>query len=156
VRADKLPSVQVKGRTGMVEPYEVFDLLEQKQASEDKRNLRRHDRLEVSLFAIYRDATSSRMYQGSIKNISRGGVQLSTREVFSMGTEFTLSFSLPNGHKLTEVGGKVVHVLKLKDDKGKEYCKLGIEFVKCSDEDREKIVSAWRTSSFRATAPKKS
>lgn len=156
VKADKLPPVQVKGRTGMVEPYEVFDLLEQEQASEDKRNLRRHDRLEVSLFAIYRDATSSRMYQGSIKNISWGGVQLSTREVFSMGTEFTLSFSLPNGHKLTEVGGKVVHVLKLKDDKGKEYCKLGIEFVKCSDEDREKIVSAWRTSSFRATAPKES
>ncbi|MDE3117433.1 MAG: GAF domain-containing protein [Nitrospirota bacterium] len=156
VKADKLPPVQVKGRTGLVEPYAVFDLLEREPSDTDKKNLRRHDRLEVSLFAIYRDATSSRMYQGSIKNISRGGVQLSTREVFPLGTEVTLSFSLPNGQKLTDVGGKVVHVLKLVDDKGKDYCKLGIEFTRCADADRERIVNAWRASSFRGTAPKPS
>ncbi|MFM8552541.1 MAG: PilZ domain-containing protein, partial [Nitrospiraceae bacterium] len=97
----------------------------------------------------------SRMYQGSIKNISRGGIQLSTREMFDLGTEFTLSFSLPNGLKLTEVGGRVTHVQKLTDDKGKDYCKLGIEFVKCSDEDREKIVNAWHTSFWKDVAPKK-
>nr|MBI3612786.1 GAF domain-containing protein [Nitrospirota bacterium] len=155
VRADKLPPVQIKGRTGMVEPYEVFDLLEQGQAGDDRQNLRRHDRLEVSLFAIYRDATNSRMYQGSIKNISRGGVQLSTREVFPLGTEVILSFSLPNGQKLTEMSGRVTHVQQLTDDKGKEYSKLGIEFIRCTDEDRERIVNAWRTSSWRGIALKK-
>ncbi|TAJ08773.1 MAG: GAF domain-containing protein [Nitrospirae bacterium] len=155
VRADKLPPVKIKGRTGMVEPYEVLDLLEQEQVSDDKKNLRRHDRLDVTLFAIYRGATSSRMYQGSIKNISRGGVQLSTREIFPLGTDVTLSFSLPNGQKLTEVGGRVTHVQQLTDDKGKEYSKLGIEFTRCTDEDRERIVHAWQISSWRGGALKK-
>lgn len=155
VRADKLPPVQIKGRTGVVEPYEVLDLREQEPERDDKQNLRRHDRLAVSLFAIYRDSTSSRMYQGSIKNISRGGVQLSTREVFPLGTEVILSFSLPNGQKLTEMGGRVTHVQQFIDDKGKEYRKLGIEFIRCTDEDRERIVNAWRTSSWRGVALKK-
>jgi len=145
VEVRKLPSVEVKGRTGSVEIYQVLNLVEQKE--DDKRNLRSHDRLEVSLFAIYRDTQSSRMYQGSIKNISRGGVQLSTREAFQANSELMLSFSLPTGEKLTELIGKVVHSLPLTDDHGKTYYKLGIQFVKCSDADREKILTAWQLAS---------
>lgn len=153
VKVNKLPPVQVKGRTGEVEVYEVLDLLEQ-QPAEDKQNLRVHDRLEVSLFAIYRDTQNTRMYQGSIKNISRGGVQLITREPFPVETEFILSFSLPTGEKLTEVGGKVVHSQQMTDERGKDYYKLGVYFIKCSDADRDKIVAAWRHSSKGIASPK--
>jgi adenylate cyclase len=146
VQAKPLSPIEVKGRSGTVEVYEVLDFLEQ-PAEKGGENNRQHNRLEVSVFAIYREAQNSRVYQGSIKNISRGGVQLSTREAVGLGSELILSFTLPGGEKLGEVVGKVVRSQQLSDDRGKNYSKLGIQFVKCSPADLEKIVKAWQLSS---------
>ncbi len=148
VQVKKLPSIEVKGRTGLVEMYEVVNLVE-RQAAPAKKDARQTDRIHVSLFAIYRDNISSRMYQGSIKNISSGGVQLITREAFAQGTELVLSFALPNGHKLQDVGARIVHAQELVDDNGRKYSKLGVQFTRCSDADRERIVSAWKSSLWR-------
>jgi c-di-GMP-binding flagellar brake protein YcgR len=79
------------------------------------------------------------MFQGSVKNISLGGIQLSTREEFPAGSEIVLSFSLPNGEKLGEIEARVVRTQQLVDDRGKSYFKLGVQFTKCAEEDREKI-----------------
>jgi adenylate cyclase len=146
VQVKSLPAIEVKGRSGTVEVYEVIDFLEH---APDKiyENLRKHARLEVSLFAIYREPQKSRVYQCSIKDISRDGVQLSTREEVGIGSELILSFSLPGGEKLGEVVGKVVRSRQLADDRGKSYSRLGVRFIKCAEADLEKIVRAWKLSS---------
>ncbi len=142
VQVQNLPPIQVKGRTGLLEVYEVLDLLVQEKQS---KNLRRYNRQDdVSLFAICRDPRKSRVYQGAIKNISGGGVQLNTREELVMGAEIVLTFSLPGGEKLGEILGRIVRSQYSVDDRGKGYFKLGIEFTQCAEADRQKIVRAWR------------
>ncbi|MBI5410958.1 MAG: GAF domain-containing protein [Nitrospirae bacterium] len=142
VQARNLPPIEVKGRTGSVEVYEVLDLLVQEKQGKD---LRRHNRQdEVSLFAVCRDPRESRVYQGTVKNISVGGVQLNTREALGVGVEIAFSFSLPGGEKLGEILGRIVRSQDSVDDRGRGYCKLGIEFTKCAEADRQKIIRAWR------------
>jgi adenylate cyclase len=142
VTVNKWPSVEIKGRTGEVEVYEVLEALAEDDHSDGKQQ-RRHDRLDVSLFAIYRELQHTKMYQGSIKNISSDGVQLSTREKLPAGAQIVLTFSLPGGEKIGDVHGQVMRSQALVDDRGKDYFKLGVMFTHCSDENKEKIIRAW-------------
>jgi hypothetical protein len=129
--------VTVKGRNEAVDIYEVTGLLA--SAEDDKKNNRSVDRHDVSLFAVYRDSQGTKVHQGFIKNISKGGVQLSTREEIKAGSVLTLSFSLSGGEKVGEIKGKVVRSQQLTDERGARYFKLGIQFDESAGADWEKI-----------------
>lgn len=128
VRVEKWPQIEIKGRAGAVDVYEVLGLLDQ-PVPQDVKNHRRSERQEVSLFAIYRNPAQSHVFQGTIKNISRGGVQLSTRDDFQPGAKLLLSFKLPNGEKLSDMEGRVVRAERVVDERGAVYFKLGIQFA---------------------------
>lgn len=128
VRAVKWPPLEVKGRAGAVDAYEVLELLD-RPAPAGGADQRRSARREVSLFTIYRNPTRSQVFQGTVKNISRGGVQLSTRDDFEPGARLLLSFRLPSGEKLSDVEGRVVRVERVTDERGAVYFKLGIRFA---------------------------
>lgn len=139
VRTQPSVAIQLKGRSEPVEVYEVLDALAAPPADKD---LRRHDRMDVSLFAIYRDPDKSRVHQGVIKNLSRGGFALNTREEYLTGSELVLSFSLPGGGKLADIRGRIVRTHRLVDDQGKPYFKLAAEFTKFPDDDWEKLLGS--------------
>lgn len=132
-RVEPLPPLTVKGRTGTVNVFEVLDLLTQ-PADQDAKNLRRSERKEASMFAIFRDPAQSRVYQGTIKNISQGGMQLSTRDEFAAGAKLSLSFKLPNGDKVTDREARVIRSERLLDERGAVYFKMGVEFLEPTPE----------------------
>jgi adenylate cyclase len=143
VQAEKLSAIEVKGRTGQVEVYAVQEIIGEVKSA---KNLRQSERKDVSLFAVYHEPNVSRAYQGSIKNISSGGLQLSTREPFPAGTELVLSFTTPGGEKLDSVRSKVVRSQPCVDEQGRQYYKLGIAFTNREDEGVKKVVAGWRLS----------
>ncbi len=139
VRSQPSAAIQLKGRSESVEVYEVLDVL---AAPAPDKDLRRHDRIDVSLFAIYRDPEKSRVHQGVIKNLSRGGFVLNTREEYLTGSELVLSFSLPKGGKLADIRGRVLRIQRLLDDQGKPYYKLAAEFTNFAETDWEKLIGS--------------
>ncbi len=136
VKARPAAPIQLKGRTDPIGAYEVLEIV---SVPTSEKNLRKHNRMEVSLFAIYRDPEKSRVHQGVVKNLSRGGFALNTREEYLRGSELVLSFNLPGGDKLGDVRGRVVRSQRLLDDQGKPYFKLGAEFTNFPETDWEKL-----------------
>ncbi len=145
-RVERWPPIEVKGRTGTVEVYAVLELLAPASDREAK-NLRRSERKEVSLFAIFRDPAQSRVYQGTIKNLSLGGAQLSTRDEFAPGARVLLSFKLPNGDKMTDREARVVRSERLVDERGAVYFKLGLAFADPSPAAESSRAAERRTAS---------
>ncbi|MBM4122454.1 MAG: hypothetical protein FJ249_07675 [Nitrospira sp.] len=141
VQVEKLSPIEVKGRTGQVEVYALQEITGEIKSA---KNLRKDERKDVSLFAVFHEPNVSRAYQGSIKNISSGGLQLSTREPFPAGTELVLSFTTPSGEKLDSVRSKVVRAQPCVDEQGRQFYKLGIAFASREDEGVKKVVAGWR------------
>ena len=72
--------------------------------------------------------------RGEIINLSIGGVAIDTKELFRVGDNVYLTFSLPNGARISEV---YAHLIRVEEKEGQNY--LGVRFLNLSDSYRESI-----------------
>ncbi len=75
------------------------------------------------------------------KNIGKGGICLITYEPVEESDILELKIALPNEREPLSVIGKVCWVkqFNIGNDSGGERFDVGIEFIKISDEDKQKI-----------------
>ncbi len=83
---------------------------------------RRHPRKPCSIVVDY--ATQDRAFRDYIRDISKGGVFIETKNFFSLGQEFIMTFSVPNHDRPLKFIGEVVRT----DDRG-----VGVRFKKKVD-----------------------
>ena len=92
----------------------------------------------LTIGAVYKKR--DRVGQGYVLNLSRGGVFLSTKDLFELGDTFRIRFFLP--FQLGQVDAEVVVRWRTQDaESPPQYLRsgLGLEFVKAAPEALEKI-----------------
>lgn len=97
-------------------PSEIMDIL---KIVEEKEHEKKRRSPRVSYFMAVDYLIDNRVYNGFINNISSEGVFIETKENFSVDTEITLTFALPNSQGHIRVSGKIVR---------KEKTGIGIAF----------------------------
>lgn len=126
-----------------IEVYQIFDKTDSELfvKLEDKNityNVREHVRIEIRAMVII--AKDDLRAQGTIKDISLGGVSIKTNTEFKKGDEINLSFKLSNDIFFENIPAVIRHVnpaYKSKDSKST----LGVQFTKLSDEEYINLVN---------------
>jgi hypothetical protein len=91
-----------------------------KQVSEEMINeSRRHERLHCSEGTHF--LAKKRLYEGTIRNISKGGTYIETEGYFTVGQEITVAGTFEAGGRETKQQGAIVR----KDGRG-----IGVKFKK--------------------------
>jgi len=95
---------------------------------------RRYIRISVVAFITMREQFSGKIHNGTISNISSGGVSVLTKEPIPIDTSLYLTFNLPTGECFKMVLSVVVRFSELSD---KFY--HGIMFLDINPDDQKKI-----------------
>lgn len=126
-----------------IEVYQIFDKTDSELfvKLEDKNinyNVREHVRIEIRSMVII--SKGDIKTQGTLKDISLGGVSIKTSTDFKKGDEINLSFKISNDVFFENIPAIVRHVnpsYKSKDGKAT----LGVQFTKLSDEEYINLVN---------------
>lgn len=97
-------------------------------------NKRKYIRISIVEFITMSGQFTKTVYNGTISNISAGGVQVLTKESIPVDTSLYLTFNLPTGECLKRILSVVIRSDEISD---KFY--HGIMFLDISFEDQEKI-----------------
>lgn len=95
---------------------------------------RQYIRISIVEFITMKEQFRGIVYNGTISNISAGGVQVLTKESIPVDTSLYLTFNLPTGECFKMILSVVVRCDEISD---KFY--HGIMFLNISFEDQEKI-----------------
>jgi uncharacterized protein (TIGR02266 family) len=99
-------------------------------------NARKHERIDKKTKTIIESDKS--VTYSTARNLSDGGIFVTTPEPFHPGTEIDLSLTLPDGSELSLRG--IVRWTKDEKDEG-DRAGMGIEFQSLSSADQQKIQS---------------
>lgn len=86
-------------------PREIMDIL---KIIEEKEHQKKRHSPRVDYFMAVDYVVEERAYKGFIKNISSEGVFIETTDNFSIDTDITLTFALPNSQGHIRVSGKII------------------------------------------------
>jgi class 3 adenylate cyclase len=126
-----------------IEIYQIFDKTDSELfvKLEDKNinyNIREHVRIDVKSMVVI--SKGDIKIQGTIKDISLGGVSIKVNSEFKKGDEINITFKLSNDILFENIPAIVRHVNPGYNNKdGKSV--LGVQFVKLSDEDYINLVN---------------
>lgn len=95
---------------------------------------RKYIRLSIVEFITMKEQFSGKVYNGTISNISGGGVSVVTKDAISIDTSLYLTFNLPTKECFKMILGVIVRCSEISD---KFY--HGVMFLDVSVEDQEKI-----------------
>jgi len=123
------------------------DVLVQKISEKINMPLRRHDRIAIDMGV--RAAQEKASITGFARNISASGVFIETNDAPKIGSDLTLSFTLPGQQKPLVVPGKVVRCIELQ----REFrFGLGIQFSGLPPGSREQLLDFLIHKSLQVTA----
>ncbi|MDH5543541.1 MAG: PilZ domain-containing protein [Nitrospinota bacterium] len=130
VRAQALQPISIPGIAGIVRPYEIFAL---KPLQIFENSLRKFERYEVALPVTLQKTGSAGTSEGTMINLSLGGVLFTSETDFKSDSKVTISFPIEVKDLTVTASGKVVYRKDFKDPVGNVYYHIGIEFDKSVD-----------------------
>ncbi len=126
VKARPLESIQVKGKTEVIRPYEILAVKPPVMEGDSARTNVRYKVAFVSKVTEEKD--SSKVSVGTVMNMSIGGLLLATPEMFAEGKWLILEIPMGlSGEELT-FRGEVTYAKRIEDKIGSVYYNLGIRF----------------------------
>jgi len=84
-------------------------------------------------------STYGKYFLSKLENVSAGGAFVRTREVYPVGTDVKLRFTLPNDNATIEAAGEVIWSYNQAGRTEPNSSGMGIKFTKIQDEDRVRI-----------------
>ena len=136
VVVETLEPIKVKGKSNLIPIYEVQEITAPAEEAAFKRN---DERKPVNVYGIFNFEGSTQVNQGTVTNVSSGGLALTTRAVTQTEQQFSLTFELPGGLKFEKLPCKVAAARVMKDDAGNNYYQIGAAFLDIPPADKGRL-----------------